>query len=420
MPDFFLWGYLKDRVYATRLQTLDDLKHNITQEIQAVDNRVFQRMAKDALWGDVWENGSGNGLSGLLSEGTADVGIGSMYLWYHKYLYFDYTFPYSRSIVTCLLPKPHLLPGWKIPTLPFNVNIWKSIFASLCLSAAAIYFVSKVSRKYLGDQHCRNELSILDVFFQTWRLLVLQVPNLKREDSIHAPLRLLISWLVVLFSLLTAMYSGGLASVLTVPRFEEPIDTMYELARSGIIWAAPHEAYIYSIKDSEDYYLQEVTRNFRVLTREALVKTSLSGDKGIAVERLTADHYVIDKYINETSISNFRIMKHKVYWGYNAMTARKSSPLLESMNRVIHKLVDSGIVLYWEGEVSRTYMSQRSQQAVRQSEAINTAGFEPKTLRLTHVQGPFVLLALGLIVAISVFILELLSFNVFRKPVNYN
>ncbi|KAJ4434068.1 hypothetical protein ANN_16387 [Periplaneta americana] len=34
-PDFFLWGYLKDRVYATRPQTLDDLKHNITQEIQA-------------------------------------------------------------------------------------------------------------------------------------------------------------------------------------------------------------------------------------------------------------------------------------------------------------------------------------------------------------------------------------------------
>ncbi|KAJ4426822.1 hypothetical protein ANN_26621, partial [Periplaneta americana] len=45
-PDFFLWGYLKDRVYATRPQTLDDLKHNITQEIQA-NNRVLQRMASN-------------------------------------------------------------------------------------------------------------------------------------------------------------------------------------------------------------------------------------------------------------------------------------------------------------------------------------------------------------------------------------
>ncbi|KAJ4432194.1 hypothetical protein ANN_20810 [Periplaneta americana] len=47
MPDFFLWGYLKDRVYATRPQTLDDLKHNITQEIQAIDNRVLQRVASN-------------------------------------------------------------------------------------------------------------------------------------------------------------------------------------------------------------------------------------------------------------------------------------------------------------------------------------------------------------------------------------
>ncbi|KAJ4444642.1 hypothetical protein ANN_06438 [Periplaneta americana] len=46
-PDFFPWGYLKDRVYATRPQTLDDLKHNITQEIQAIDNRVLQRVASN-------------------------------------------------------------------------------------------------------------------------------------------------------------------------------------------------------------------------------------------------------------------------------------------------------------------------------------------------------------------------------------
>ncbi|KAJ4447322.1 hypothetical protein ANN_09326, partial [Periplaneta americana] len=44
--DFFLWGYLKYRVYATRTQTLDDLKHNITQEIQA-NNRVLQRVASN-------------------------------------------------------------------------------------------------------------------------------------------------------------------------------------------------------------------------------------------------------------------------------------------------------------------------------------------------------------------------------------
>ncbi|KAJ4450786.1 hypothetical protein ANN_02216 [Periplaneta americana] len=47
-PDFFLWGYLKDRVYATRPQTLDDLKHNITQEIQAKSSNEWP-----VTWNDV-------------------------------------------------------------------------------------------------------------------------------------------------------------------------------------------------------------------------------------------------------------------------------------------------------------------------------------------------------------------------------
>ena len=46
-PDFFLWGHLKDRVQATRPQKMDDLKHNITQEIQAIDYRVLQRVASN-------------------------------------------------------------------------------------------------------------------------------------------------------------------------------------------------------------------------------------------------------------------------------------------------------------------------------------------------------------------------------------
>jgi hypothetical protein len=46
-PDFFLWGYLKERVYATRPRTLGDLKDNITNEINCIDNTMFQRTARN-------------------------------------------------------------------------------------------------------------------------------------------------------------------------------------------------------------------------------------------------------------------------------------------------------------------------------------------------------------------------------------
>jgi len=49
-PAYFLWGYLKGRVYRNKPRTIDALKANITAEIQAViaDElaRTFQNIAR--------------------------------------------------------------------------------------------------------------------------------------------------------------------------------------------------------------------------------------------------------------------------------------------------------------------------------------------------------------------------------------
>ena len=49
-PDYFLWGYLKGRVYRNKPRSTDALKANITEEIQAVTAdvlaRTFQNMAR--------------------------------------------------------------------------------------------------------------------------------------------------------------------------------------------------------------------------------------------------------------------------------------------------------------------------------------------------------------------------------------
>jgi hypothetical protein len=48
-------------------------------------------------------------------------------------------------------------------------------------------------------------------------LLVLQVPDEERSPQ-YLPLRHLLAWFMVFFLLINSIYSGGLASVLTVPR----------------------------------------------------------------------------------------------------------------------------------------------------------------------------------------------------------
>ena len=40
VPDFFLWGYLKRKVYASKPKTIDELKCNIRAEIAAIKKRA--------------------------------------------------------------------------------------------------------------------------------------------------------------------------------------------------------------------------------------------------------------------------------------------------------------------------------------------------------------------------------------------
>ena len=46
-PDYFLWGYLKGRVYENKPRNIDALKANITEEIQAVTADVLARTSQN-------------------------------------------------------------------------------------------------------------------------------------------------------------------------------------------------------------------------------------------------------------------------------------------------------------------------------------------------------------------------------------
>lgn len=47
-PDFFLWGYLKSKVYANQPQTIDELKANIRAEIDAITPEMLGKVMANA------------------------------------------------------------------------------------------------------------------------------------------------------------------------------------------------------------------------------------------------------------------------------------------------------------------------------------------------------------------------------------
>jgi hypothetical protein len=44
VPDFFLWGFLKDRVFRRRIMTIQELKQAIVDEVAAIDEDLRRRV----------------------------------------------------------------------------------------------------------------------------------------------------------------------------------------------------------------------------------------------------------------------------------------------------------------------------------------------------------------------------------------
>jgi hypothetical protein len=41
--DFFLWGYVRDIVYRTKVRNIDDLKHRIAEAIATIDAQILEK-----------------------------------------------------------------------------------------------------------------------------------------------------------------------------------------------------------------------------------------------------------------------------------------------------------------------------------------------------------------------------------------
>ena len=44
VPDFFLWGFLEDRVFRGRITTIQELKQATVDEVAAIDEDLWRRV----------------------------------------------------------------------------------------------------------------------------------------------------------------------------------------------------------------------------------------------------------------------------------------------------------------------------------------------------------------------------------------
>ncbi|KAH1007137.1 hypothetical protein HUJ04_004410 [Dendroctonus ponderosae] len=388
---------------GSEMKILETFSQYVNASISPVINQAD-------YWGEIWNNWSGSGLMGNLVEDKADIGAAALYTWEFAYEYLDLSKPTVRTGITCLVPAPKLSAGWLTPFRVYSLEAWMALIGTLALSFLALYALNKLQisvKPQLKSKHHINQLKgklLSKTLMSVSKPFVMQ--SITNKEMAQGNLAKYLMGLVFLSTLvLSTTFDSGLATIMTVPRYDNPINTIEELAESGLPWGGTQDAWILSINNSLEPNLMKLVARFVAHSEANLRKYSLGDQFAFGVERLPNDNYAIGAYIKEDVIQNYHLMTHDIYWEMCVVMMRKSSVLLTEVDKFVLRVFEAGLISYWQNEAATQYMDRTVQTAVRYY-SYNKRKDIVK-LKMFHVQGAFAILVVGSIISIAFFCAEL-------------
>lgn len=214
---------------------------------------IYQADADD--WGTMYPNMSGDGAMGMIVQHKADICIGAMYSWYDDYTYLDMSMYLVRSGITCLVPAPRRLASWYLPLQPFQGTLWAAVLVCLGIetfglviayrSEQKMYSIAERSSDYVDGWWSSMQFALVTTF----KLFISQSGN---SNVRSVTVRVLLFACFLNDIIITSIYGGGLASILTIPSLGEAADTLQRMRSQRLQWAANSEAWVSAIRGSDD------------------------------------------------------------------------------------------------------------------------------------------------------------------------
>ncbi|XP_055922835.1 LOW QUALITY PROTEIN: ionotropic receptor 21a-like [Eupeodes corollae] len=365
--------------------------------------------SEEEEWGFVYENYTADGVLGLVFNRKADIGMMAMYMWYDNYLHLDMSSVLSRSGVTCLVPKPRRVISWLLPLEPFHWLLWIGIVGCLILETIGLlvtYWADKTENPTLSDSARFGYVTSLKLFVS--------------QGSDYLPSS--VSVRIVLFScymidiIITSIYSGGLASILTIPTLEEVADSVERLAKFKLIWTATAYNWILTINGSDMELMNKVLENFRVYTAEEIKSNrEIAKSVGFVIERLDFGHFAIPDHLDQEIIDDRKLMVDDIYYQYCVAFVPRSWALLEKFNDVILMMHSSGLTQYLEWKVTADHMNENLQKQIESSARPSSDGVGPVKLGMENFAGIIIILIVGIFISTMAFVGEIVHFRYYNK-----
>lgn len=153
-----------------------------------------------------------------------------------------------------------------------------------------------------GKRRFSKKFSLTKSFVIISMIFLLQSIEERRIISRKESKRIFLTIILLSCFIISNSYTGALAGVLTVPKFEAPIDTIHELSRRNLKWGAPSDIWIMSIMNTAQIDLQTVVSRFEIKPYEDFYRLSHTRTFGFGIEELNYGSYSFGEYIKEDSL----------------------------------------------------------------------------------------------------------------------
>lgn len=191
-------------------------------------------------------------------------------------------------------------------------------------------------------------------------------------------------------------------------RFNAQIKTVHDFVRAGFQWAAPEIAWVFSLIKAQVSDDRALVARFEIIPdSDRLHNLSKTRRYGIGLERLHADNYAFGDYVQMDSLEFQDVMREDLYFEYTMLYAQRGWPLMEQFNAMVMAITEHGLLHHWESEIVRNHLDLDVGNRLRQLATGMAPSAAPEVLRVAHIYGPLIMLAMGIVAATVAFAFEI-------------
>lgn len=388
---------------------IDDVPLNITQgvdimllktatQIMNINALITSSTTKDN-WGIGTVDGNVTGNIQAVVLRQIDMTFGAYGPMLERRMFCDFTTSHYNEGITWCVPRAQLAPKWRNLLDTFLYETWLSMIAAYFMVSTIVWYCCSCEpRDVTSYTLIQDSLKYLFSVF-----LAVSVSMTPKKFSSR-----IVFFVWVVFSLhFVAAYQAKLISVLLSPTYETQINSVEEILAKQMDWGAVPSLKRFYV-DKEDWRVRYLFENWKACpdADACLHRIAYKRDFALIIMSVHAEYEVLS-YLDANSQSRIYCFP-KVYLVYpSEMYMRKGFPFQDRLNQLILRIKDAGFIFKWMNDL-------QYREFIRQLRIANEQHPREQTQKLTldHLQGAFMIWALGYGSAILAFIGEFVYYKV--------